>query len=274
MGPLVVLLGAWCATVVPGEEFAGARTLSMGNASRGLALTNDAIFLNPAGMAIGPRYSIDLSYLHRFADSVAYPAFSVVDSRTSALAAGIAYAFERRADGKLSNHRASFALAYPLGGLGALGLTTKYLKVGEQLTATSFQAFTGDVGLILTPLAGLSLGVVGYNLIDTGHEQHLPILLGTGAAWASGVFALAFDLVANLSEHERPRLRYHAGGEYLLSGGLPVRLGWQKDEDTGRHRWSLGLGYVTEGGALDIAYRQDAHRPPDRELAIALRLFL
>jgi hypothetical protein len=224
-------------------------------------------------MAMVQRFSIDVSYLHRFKATTAYPALSIVDSSTSKLAAGLAYAFERQSGGKLSNHRAYLSLAYPLGNIAAIGITTKYMRGGGS-SIKDFNAFTGDVGLIINPIAGLYVGVVGYNLIENRKDLFLPIMLGAGVGYAHESFTLDFDFVTNLSDKKNPDFRYHLGGEYLIAKMVPIRIGYTKDDDTNTHRWSLGTGFVTKSGAVDVGYRQNAHNPPERELTVALRFFM
>jgi hypothetical protein len=258
----------------PGEDFAGARSLAMGYASRAAAIGNDAIFLNPAGMVIVPRYSIDLSYLHRFKGNIAYPSLTIVDSRTSSVAAGLAYSFERAVDGSISNHHLYLALAYPLGKIAAIGGTFKYLH-GDVSLLSIFNAFTLDLGVYVRPFGGLCLGVVGYNLIDrrdTTIDKFLPIMLGAGIGYTAQSFNVGFDFITNLSEakQHKVKFRYQLGGEYIIAGVVPIRLGYTYDGETLTHRWSLGLGYAGDGWGLDIGYRQDAHEPPDRELAATL----
>ncbi len=257
----------------PGEEFAGARAIAMAYATRSIATSNDAIFLNPAGMAMLQRYNIDINYMHRFEKNVAFPAVSLVDSQSSSLAMGLGYSWERAIDKSFSNHHAYLAAAYQIFRMLSLGITLKYMYGGGELL--DFHHFTGDVGLMFNPIAGLRIGLIGYNLIDVGDgDEYLPIMLGAGIGYQGESFAAGFDFVANFYDKEDAKLRFSVGGEYTFAHMIPLRVGYMWDEDDDIHRWSIGTGVLFSFGALDIGFRQNAQNTKDCELVAAFRFFL
>ena len=257
----------------PGEEFAGARSIAMGYATRSIATGNDAVFLNPAGMAMYQRYSIDITYMHRFEKNVAFPAVSLVDSQSSPLAMGLAYSWERAVDKSFSNHHAYLAAAYQLFRMLSLGLTLKYLNGGGKLL--DFNHFTADVGLMFNPIAGLRIGLIGYNLFDVGDgDEYMPIMLGAGIGYQGQSFVVGFDFVANFYDKSDTKLRFSVGGEYTIAGKVPIRAGYMWDEDGNIHRWSIGAGILFQVGALDIGFRQNAKNTKDCELTAAFRFFI
>ena len=86
------------------REIHGARSEAMGGAHRGLGTSNDAITLNPAGMMLTKRYSIDANYTYSKQDDLHHFSISLVDSKSGPVAGSDEYVFSRgdhdRADKK------------------------------------------------------------------------------------------------------------------------------------------------------------------------------
>lgn len=257
----------------PGEEYAGARSIGMNYATRSIVDGNDAIFLNPAGMAMGARYNINIDYLHRFDKNVAYPSISLVDSQSCPLAMGLAYSWERAVDKSFSNHHVYLALAYQIFRMMSVGITLKYQHGGGNLL--DFDHFTGDVGILFNPIAGLRLGVIGYNLFSVGEgKEYMPIMLGASIGYLGGSFAASFDFVADFYDKEDTTLRFSVGGEYTIAKMIPLRVGYMWNEENDIHRWSIGAGFITPIGNLDIGFRQNVHNTKDCELTAGFRFLI
>ena len=62
----------------------------------------------------------------------------------------------------------------------------------------------------------------------------------------------------------------------MLVPKMAVRGGWSLHplHDDDPHRLSLGIGWITNAGALDFAYRQGGHGAAARTLVVGLRSFL
>ncbi|MBI3179837.1 MAG: hypothetical protein HYZ27_09265, partial [Deltaproteobacteria bacterium] len=95
------------------EEFPGVRSAAMGGAHRGLGTSNDTLYLNPAGMSLASRYSVEMDYRFSNFDELYRLAATVVDSKSGPVAGGLGYTYvwgnEDGADPAL--HRVVLALS-------------------------------------------------------------------------------------------------------------------------------------------------------------------
>lgn len=252
-----------------------ARALAMGGAFRAVATSNDAIFSNLAGMAIGRRYALDGNFTLNPASDLRQWSASVVDSKTSAIAAGAAYTsirgegFEGDARGSMVN----LGIAVPLAAFGALGFGGKYLSFSSP---DPTHAITADVGLLIRLAGRLTAGAIAYNVIDIDSTE-APFGAGFGLSYGDDAsLRLATDVALDLSRKDATPATLHAGGEYFVAGGLPLRLGFRRDVESSKNHVSGGLGFVAPTFGIDLAYVQglDPEVPSDRTFSFTLGLFL
>jgi hypothetical protein len=173
------------ATAAAAQDFVGARALSLGEAYRASATGNDAIYFNPAGLIVIPRYSPEIHYQLDLVDNQHQIDGSVVDSKTSKVAAGLAYTFDGRLNTRRfsQQHTATLALAYPvLDELLSVGAGLKYVNVSDAVLGNYLNALTADIG-VLSRISrfGVSLAGVGYNLIRLKESARVPLSAGFAA---------------------------------------------------------------------------------------------
>src|SRR5689334_11365242 len=77
------------------EEFHGVRSAGMGGAQRAVGTSNDTLTLNPAGMAVVPRYALELQYAYLPKLGLSHINISAVDSKSSPVAGGVAYTHDK-----------------------------------------------------------------------------------------------------------------------------------------------------------------------------------
>ncbi len=65
---------------------------------------------------------------------------------------------------------------------------------------------------------------------------------------------------------------FGGGGEYLMFGALPLRGGYSWDGLTGNQFVSGGFGFLTDRGALDLAYRHQLGGEGGRVVALSFRM--
>ena len=299
-------------TAAQAQDFIGTRALSLGEAYRAVATGNDAIYMNPAGIALIPRYSSELHYNFNLDKEDHQVDLSVVDSRTSKVAAGLGYTFQGRELTRRTTlqHTATLALGYALlPRLFHLGVGLKYVNISDAIVGNYLNALSGDVGVLATLPGGLSLAAVGYNLIPI-RSTDVPVSAGFAAAWdlgplsallfgggpsgylvpdASGTarpaaigdmrgplsnFVLSCDWYINFFTLEQPQSRVSGGLEYLLFGFAPIRLGYQWDEAEQNHLISAGGGIILPFFGVDVAYQQSTVNRAERRFAASLKFFL
>lgn len=253
----------------------GTRSLGMGNAFRGIASSNEALYLNPAGIAVGHRYQVDGTYGFTPGDKMRLLNVSVVDSKTAGVAAGVGYSHISGTGDTLDSNGSvvHFGLGFPVGSKVAAGVGFKYLGFSSP---TDTNSVTADVGLLMQPFSLLSFGLVAYNVIDVASEQ-APMRAGGGVALGSDTsFRLAFDAVFAMEEDDPLGTTYHAGGELLLDQTLPIRLGFERREGEDRNFVTGGVGILSQMAALEAAYAQGIGegRGDERIISLTLKLFL
>jgi hypothetical protein len=261
----------------PFRDLVHARSLGMGGAYRALGLGLETVTGNPAAMSLYRRYIIELSGLWDFTSREAFGAAGVMDS-TNPLAAGVTYhliAFGEVNDRSLA-HLNSLALSIPVTESLHVGASAHYLYATGALRAN---AVTGDAGVALRLGENLAVAVGGHHLIPTGHPELSTYWTGS-ASFIAGLVAAAADVRLEPRPNLSPLWGLNVGGEYVMGSGFPVRVGYSfvqraspgDPEVTAlSHFLSAGLGYITEGGGLDVAYRHEL-TGVGRAVAVTLRI--
>jgi hypothetical protein len=305
---VVVVLAAGAARA---QDFVGTRAMSLSEAYRATATGNDAIDFNPAGLGVIPRYAVELNYQLDVDKNEHTADISVVDSKTSAVAAGLSYTFDAQfAQRRALQHKATLALAYaPLAKLLSVGAGLKYVNVSDAFAGNYLNALSADLGFLSHLPFGVSVAGVGYNLIPI-QSQRAPISAGFGLNLDMGpISALIFGgapslgampnaaglpTTATLGDPQGPlagltlegdwnidfatlygiKHRLSAGGEYLAFGMIPLRGGYLWDQATNDQQVSVGAGFIVPYFGLDVGFRQSVLHANTRVFAIGLKFFL
>jgi hypothetical protein len=293
------------------QDFIGTRAMSLSEAYRATATGNDAIDFNPAGLVVIPRYSVDVNYQLDVDKNEHSADVSVVDSKTSALAAGLSYTFDGQFTQRTSlQHKATLALAYaPLDRLLSVGAGLKYVNVSDAFLGNYLNALSGDLGFLSRLPFGVSVAGVGYNLVPI-QSQRAPISAGFGLNLDMGpLSALIFGgtptlgakpnaaglpSTATLGDLQGPlsgltiegdwnidfatlygvKHRLSAGAEYLAFDMIPLRGGYLWDQATNDQQVSVGAGFIVPYFGLDVGFRQSVLHAGTHVFAIGLKFFL
>ncbi len=267
-------------------ELAGPRTLAL-QSGIGLASGTEALFKNPAALAARKRYVADTFFLtDRRPDQPKpmrrqdYLGGSVLDSNTTAVAAGLAYV--RAITGVETGTMLRLGLATAATDKLFLGVQGNYYDLrGPDRIASALNV---DAGGFYQVSKLVSIGATAYNVLSTKHRQVLPRGYGVGFAagsdtslqvigdWRADQDQLVVDGSGNV--RKKTLNRYSVGAEYFYGGAVPVRAGFELDDATKQNWWSAGAGYVTAKLALDVSFRQSASHPSARTYGIALRIFV
>lgn len=266
-------------------DLTGPRTLALAGGT-GLASGNDGIFVNPAATAARRRYSVDSLYAidRRGSTTIgSYVGASVVDALSSSVAFSASWMHPLR--GYQEGNVFSLGVAGSLMDRLYLGVQGRYqlLEVAPTVPGAageSLNVITVDAGLLWEVGDYISLGVSGFNLVPTGHEDTLPRSMGAGLAVGSdtglrlvGDWRADFDRVKDAAGKPRTTNRYGVGLEAFLGNMVPVRAGYLIDETLDSTWWSAGIGLVTPTGvALDAGYRQSMEDPDARIMSVSFKL--
>lgn len=277
---LMLLLALCLSTTVHAQaefedlrEVQSARAIGMGGAYRALGLGTEAVLGNPAAMALWKTYRMEMHGAWDPHGKDASGAVSVLDAKTSDLAAGLDYHILslRNGAGRTTAHYSTLAFALPITPGVLVGSSVHYLKESGPLVNLA-NATTVDAGLLLRFSESLSAGFSAHNLIDT-HNAELTRYYSAHVGYMAGLFSVAGDVRADFETAPKRVLTYNAGAEYILGQMLPVRFGYTYDGFRKSSRLGMGLGFLTgEGGGIDIGYRHDLGGEKARMLAITVKL--
>jgi hypothetical protein len=264
------------------DEVAGVRSAAMGGAHRGVGTSNDTIYLNPAGMAIGHRYAVELNYGYVPFSDLSHFNASAVDSKSGPVAGALAYSYTRGENDAVSAdlHRVYVGAAYPLSDLLAVGVTVRHIR-GDFLdgdTPRTVELYGGDVG-VMARLSNLGIGVTAHNVIKEEVQRLMPLSFGVGVSYGIDVLSVAGDLVFNTRSDGLESAR--VGGEYLLAGAFPLRVGFYHAPFTNRdgvvgseNVLTAGVGWVSPGLGVGLAAQRSFERPRNWNLTASLQFFM
>ena len=245
------------------------RVAGTAGALRAQSNSTSALYINPANMAASRVYHIGaFAQIWPQAGRQSYGA-AIVDSivSSSGLAGGFGGTWSRQdPDGvDRTSIDLRFALAYPFSKSFFVGLAGRYLSVEQDgfprgiydlrpsVAAGGIpdqaiaKTITFDAGLTFKPIPQLGVSVVGYNLTDTG-TSFAPMTLGGAVGFGNESLTLEVDFVGDFTTYDDTTARVMGGGEYLIAGVVPIRLGYRYDRAVTSHAITGGLGY------LDRAY--------------------
>src|SRR5438105_998701 len=279
---IALLLGAGAALADnrvqdPGAPWPGSvdtpRATAMGGAHAAIATGNDALAVNPAGLAQSRRYHFELDGLY----ASRYPAqavlASLVDSASGPVASGLLWS--RWASGQPSGRGEGWSVG--LGYSGAIGQNlflggeTKFLRY--HTPDGLVQKWAQDVGL-LARRGTFSWAAVMQN-VSTEKIPLFPLTATAAMAWGTDTeWHLSVDYKADLSDSSNVKSKAALGGEVLLGDSIALRGGATWDA-TARQWWlSAGLGLLTEKGGLQVVWRRRVEGPYDQFFEGGLTIFL
>lgn len=274
----LTLLACLLFTAIPARgdvqprDFVPARAVAL-PASRAIATGNEAIFVNPAGLAAAQRYTIQMDYslatgrganaiVLSLADSVSNPQF----------ATGIAYRYLSTEEGNgYQGWMTDVALGVPVLGLFMLGTRLSYMDYTAH--GRNLKRFTGDVGF-LVPIGPVMIGGTGFNLINVDSPE-APRGFAAGLAFGDDrTFRIAADLRYEWIPNDANAFRALAvAGEHLLMGAFPLRVGYEWDDLRGTQFLTAGVGALLPPVGADVSARYDM-KSGVYQWIFALKLFV
>jgi hypothetical protein len=124
---------------------------------------------------------------------------------------------------------------------------------------------TFDAGLLIKPTDQLAIAVVGQNL-TYANNGFLPMIVAGGLGYASDLFAIEVDGLADFSSWSYPggpkaTARIMSGAEFKAAGVIPIRAGFRYDEGAKQSTLSVGTGYVGETFAVEVSGSRSLANP-------------
>jgi hypothetical protein len=284
-GLLAALLGMLVAntqTWAQGASFPGTRPLGMGGAMRAIATGDAGAMLNPSGISLMRSYSLEGGYQYGKTPDSHDMRISAVDSTSGFnLGGALYYAYHRDSPSSgvsQSGHLAGGSLSFPFLDKVSLGANVKYLHFRDTADSTH-SGLTIDAGITLRPLSQLSIGAVGYNLLEVA-TAWMPLGVGGGLAFLPlPQLLFTFDMVWTKVYGDPARdhvWSFMGGGEFSLTPTAAIRAGGGRDGLTKNGYLSAGLTMLAaELGAIDLGVRQDVSgETRNTFLGVTARLFV
>ena len=265
-----------------GIAFPSPRPLGTGGAMRAIATGDAGPQLNPSGISLLRAYLLEGSYQYGSAANSHDARISAVDS-TSAfnLGGALYYTYHRDSpsDGvNQTGHLFGGSLSFPLLDKIFLGGSAKYVHFTDA-TSTTHTGFTFDAGLTVRPIPQVSIGAVGYNLLDR-NTPWAPRALGGGVAvLPMPMLILVFDSVLEkvYDNSGRDKVMYYmGGGEISFAASAALRAGGGRDGLAKNGYVSGGFSLLSADiGALDVGLRQDVSGAKKATIVgVSARLFV
>lgn len=276
----VATLGS--ATAMAQDFSQGVRSAGMGEAFTAVATGTSALHHNPAGAARASMYALEAGY--EYSPTGNALTASIVDSKTNpSLAAGVGYGYYfGRGDEDLRGHDIRLSLAMPVvPDRISIGVGGRWLIINDTITTTDdagdpvetdvqlMNSPTLDAGILFKATNQLHFGVVGQNLIDPCKKERQADCRREAPALASTLISggLSFglemgllfsgDLGVDLTTAEDPAPDGGVGIEYLISGVVPIRAGYQYRGGLVQHLLTFGAGWRSTAAGVDVGYQLD-----------------
>ena len=290
---LVVFEAEVLAQAEPYYPMMPARSLGNAGGGRSFAAGGNALFLNPASLAVTRQYILGGGYtLARSGTDASYAHGLNVewtDSTPNAmqLGMGLAYSYMMQGDKKTQNVHGAMTYTLPFQVVGVhLGVGMHWLQDHVADLADEDDLYSADVGIAFNFQNQLTLGVVGHNLINSP-DNGAPMGVGAGLSYWAGPVVLSGDVLARLDADDgtgttqETLMSYVGGLQYMISQGLFARGAFRFDDGyktaTGEDApMSVGGGLTYVAGnrvGVELGYRQGIDNPDDMMIGLNLELY-
>lgn len=256
-----------------------ARGLGMGTGTRASVAGTSAVAYNPANLTLAPVYHLESFASYVPNDRAWMYGGAVADSVTNRLAAGFSmHGVYGNEDRNYRGFDSRLALSVPFSDAIAIGVAGRFVRLRSRTenengdrVGPGVKAFTLDVGVRVTPVAGLHIAFVGQNLVPT-ESALAPMLLGGGVSYSyETLFTIGMDVLVDLTTFDSAELLLGGGAEVLIASQVPLRLGFRRDQGRELNQITAAIGYVDQKVGLDVALRQDVNGPKETQLVFAFR---
>jgi hypothetical protein len=253
----------------------GARAVGMGEAQAAAAEGPEALYWNPAGLAVDSRRAVSFTHNEWLDDvryeylGISYPLFNLGTVGFSAGRVGMGKLVGRDEEGNYTGDFGASDMALSLGygrrffNFLAVGATAEYIS--SKIENESASAIAGSVGVVADlPLPGLAAGVSASNIggelkfIDEGDP--LPLAVRGGVAYILPFGSETNELmvaVDGVKFNDRDDVMVNTGVEYWFMKTIAARAGYKGNYDEDGLTGGLGFRYsptANLGLLADYAY--------------------
>lgn len=228
----------------------GAREVGMGGAFRELGIGANGADGNPAAIALFRAFQLEFAGGYDWKGKGWYGAGWARDSTQELAGAySLHYISNDYGSGNVGQWAHSLSLAAKVGDKVAFGIGGRWLiQSTPHINAASL-----NLGMSIQALPQLTLGIAGYNLIDTHHPE-LSRSFEVGFGLLLGPVRLASEVRSDLWRGPLHPI-WNSGLELFLGRSFALRGGWEWHEQEQQNFVTAGVGFVFDNSGLDIGWR-------------------
>ena len=261
-----------------------ARGMALGLGARASATSTSGLAYNAAGLSIGRLYHIESAFTYEPQRSRFSTGGSLIDSHSGPVNMGVNFRYVHgNGDTEHGGYDGRVAIGVPIGEHFAVGVTGRYMsfwREGADENADPYaEHVTFDASIRVSPIEGLHIAALGYNLIDVGSSL-APLQVGGSISYTfDAALTLAVDGLADLGTFDeedgsiRPEGLLGGSVEYF-TGEVPIRAGYFYDTGRDFHYITAGAGWMNEQLGIDLSWRQQVTGPLDTWLLASVRYFV
>ena len=228
----------------------GAREIGMGGTFRELGIGANSADGNPATVALYKSFQLEFAGGYDWKAKGWYGAGWARDSTQDLAAAySIHYISNDYGSGNVGQWAHSLSLATMVGDKVAFGIGGRWLiQSTPHINAASL-----NLGMSIKVMPQLTLGIAGYNLIDTHHPE-LSRSFELGLGLMLGPVRLASEVRSDIGRGPLQPI-WNSGLELFLGQSFVLRGGWEWREPVQQNFLTTGIGFVVDNSGLDIGWR-------------------
>jgi hypothetical protein len=250
------------------------RPVAMGDALNALGVSTSALYLNPAALPYARVYHLEALAAYGPEDTRQTYGLAIADSLLNAghVSGGLGGTWSTFDPNGIQRQwvDARLAVALPLGDHFSVGLTGRYMRLGQQRGTGPFgpdalsdggtnpllTLITFDAGATASIIDGLRVSVVGHNLTNPGTSL-APTTGAAGVGYTNPLFSIEADGLLDFTTWGTTKGRAMVGGEVFLADRYAIRAGWRYDAGMNVNTGSLGFGYIDPRWSIEGAYKHD-----------------
>ena len=228
----------------------GAREVGMGGAFRELGIGANGADGNPAAIALFQAFQLDFAGGYDWkAKGWYFGGWARDSTQELAGAYSLHYISNDYGAGNVGQWAHSLSLATKVGDKVAFGIGGRWLiQSTPHINAASM-----NVGMSIQLMPQLTLGIAGYNLIDTRHPE-LSRSFEVGFGLLLGPVRLASEVRSDLFRGPLHPI-WNSGLELFLGQSFVLRGGWEWREPVQQNFLTAGVGFVFDNSGFDIGWR-------------------
>jgi tetratricopeptide (TPR) repeat protein len=237
------------------------RAIGLGEAFVGVADDAGAVHWNPAGIPLLQRQEYMFSYSDLFGIGLVSSVLAGVVPVGDNHAVGFDYLHRGLDDGELSwnRNRVTFSYGYRIHNAVSFGVSGKYVLMEPGLDGRSMGKASGfgmDVGVLVSPMRGLRLGMTVHDVTGTSVRHDSDVLEEVLPRGLVG--GIAFEPLDGWIVGMDVDDRVHLGSEYWIWDTLALRGGMQRALE-GSTSWIYSMGGSVRYRFTQLDYALKTH---------------